>query len=129
MKILGIDFGLKKIGLAISEGILVRPFGVIHDPEKFVSEIMKICRKEKIKKIVIGLSGGKMIPKTKAFSQEIFNKTNLPVVFQDETLTTRQAIVKMIEAGKSKKARKEKEDAFAAACILEEYLEKRRVDV
>lgn len=129
MKILGIDFGLRKVGLAMSKGILVEPFGVIRNSDKLVDKIVEICQKEKIEKIIIGLPEGEIAMKVKAFAQKLLGKINLPVVFQDETLTTSQAVVKMIEGGKSKKARKEKEDAFAAACILQEYLEKRRTSV
>lgn len=129
MKVLAIDFGLSKIGLAFSEGTLVEPLGVIRNSDKLVDKIVEICQREKIERIVIGLPEGKIGLKVKAFSRKLMEKAKLLVVFQDETLTTQQAVVKMIEGGKSKKVRKEKEDAFAAACILQEYLEKRRKNV
>jgi len=53
--------------------------------------------------------------------------TGLPVFYQDESLTSKEAIAKMIEIGKGKKFRKEKEDAFAAALILQDWLNLKNV--
>jgi len=118
MKILAIDFGLKKIGLAVSEGILAEPLGIVKKKE----QIKKICERYKIEKIVIGLSEGKMAQKTKQFGQKLSRETGLPVVYQDETLTSREAQNLMIKIGKSKKGRKKGDHAIAAALILNEYL-------
>ncbi len=53
--------------------------------------------------------------------------TNLPVFYEDESLTSKEALVKMIESGMKKKARQEKEDQIAAALILQNYLDKNYV--
>lgn len=121
MSILGIDFGLKKIGLAIAEEKLPSPLGVIRNSSGVFSKIVKICQEKGVKKIVIGLSEGRLMPKIKKFAQRIAQESGLPVEFQDETLTSEEATAKMIAAGKKRQKRRNLEDAAAAACILEEY--------
>jgi putative transcription antitermination factor YqgF len=76
---------------------------------------------------VIGLATGPLFSKTKKFASQLSSEIGLPVEFQDETLTSRQAIVKMVEEGIRKKKRKKLEDAAAAACILKEYLLRKEV--
>ncbi len=116
MKMLGIDFGKKKIGLAIFNGFLVEPLMVIRDKKR----ILDICQEEKIEKIVLGIPEGKMVQKIKKFKGWLEQKTGLPVDFQDETLTSKEAVAKMKEIGRKIK----EEDAISAALILEAYLEK-----
>lgn len=118
MKYLGVDFGEKKIGLAMAEGILAQPYGII-DNGKWELEIKKICEGEKIEKIVVGVSEGKSGEKARDFGSKIEKKTGLPVVYFDETLTTYDALVKMREVG----IKKQDEDAFAAAILLQNYLD------
>ena len=129
MKLLGIDFGLAKIGLAIAEENFAYPFGVVRRCGKFISKIAQICKENQIEKIIVGLPQGRLEEEAKRFAKEISWETGIPVDFQDETLTTREAIAKMIAGGKKRKKRKELEDAFAAACILQEFLEERRESV
>lgn len=129
MKILGIDYGLSKIGLAISEGELVQPLVVIQNSPKLISEISKIFQKYQIEKFVIGLPEGNLGEKVKEFAGQLLLSTGIMFEFKDETLTTQQALAKMIEAKKGKMVRRSCKDAFAAACILQEYLEERRRDV
>jgi len=124
MKILGIDYGLKKIGLALTEGNLAEPLSVISNRSSVVSKISGVCQKYGIEKIVIGMPEGKIATKVREFGKKLSQSTKLPVVFQDETLTSQEAIAKMIEAGRGRKYRQTKSDAFAAALILQSYLDK-----
>lgn len=124
MKILGIDYGEKRIGLAVSGGEIARPLMVIPvKNSKVGGRIKKICEREDISKIVIGISEGRTAEKTREFGHELQKATGLPVEFFDETLTTQEAIRKMVEAGTSRKKRKEFVDAISAALILQGYLE------
>ena len=118
MNLLGLDFGEKKIGIALATGPLSEPIGIV----KSLREILTICQKHEVEKIIVGVSEGKMVAKQKRFGQELAELTGLPVEFQDETLTTSEAIIKMKQAGKKIKGRQE--DAFAAALILQDYLDK-----
>lgn len=129
MKILGIDFGLSKIGLAISDGGMITPLMVIVNSAMAVPKIAEICEKNQIETMVIGLPERELGEKVKQFIGQLFLQTKIPFEFQDETLTSRQALAKMIETKKRKKIRQKREDAFAAACILQEYLEERRRNV
>jgi len=127
MRILGIDYGLKKIGLAISEGELAEPLGVINairNTQYAIRKIKAICDKDGIEKIVVGISEGKMAEKQRKFGRELAKITSLSVEFQDETLTSQDAIAKMIQAGKRRKFRRQFQDAVAAAIILQSWLDK-----
>ncbi len=127
MRVLGVDFGLAKIGLAMADNGLVQPIGVMRNHQKTLVKIVQLIEQEKIERIVMGVSEGKIGQKAKEYGKKLGEITGLEVVFQDETLTTKEAIAKMIETGKKKKYRQENEDAFAAAIILQTYLGKANV--
>lgn len=124
MRILGIDYGLRKIGLAISEDNLAEPLLVVSNQLSVFGKITRICQKYSVKKIIIGLPESGIIDKIKHFAGELAKITGLPVVFQDEVLTSKEAIAKMIEAGRKRKFRRQKEDAVAAAIILQSWIDK-----
>lgn len=122
MKILGIDYGEAKIGLATSEGEIAEPLGMI-EIRNWELGIGNICRKEKVEKIVVGISEGKMAEKTREFGERLREITGLLVEFWEETLTSKEAVKKMIEAGKARRRRKMDEHAVAACLILQDYLD------
>ncbi len=130
MNILGIDFGLSRIGLALAdpESKLPVPFEVLKVKDKplwkVVNEIKGICLKEGVEKIVLGIPEGKISREVRIFGRELKELLKLPLDYQDESLTSKDALGKMITLGEKKKTRREKEDAFAAALILERYFEK-----
>lgn len=123
MRILGVDYGLAKVGLALADDSLAQPFGVLESNSQLVEKINEICRTNEVEKIVIGLPEGEIAQKVKEFAQKLSQVTALSLDFQDETLTSQEATVKMIEVGKKKKYRQTKNDAFAAAIILQAYLD------
>lgn len=125
MKMLGVDYGKKKIGIAYSEGLLAEPFSTIQVKTKkqVLTEISTICEKFEIEKIVIGLSGGPLDKETRAFGDQITKYAHITVDFVDETLTSREAVKKMVEGKTSRKKRRLMEDAVAATIILNTYLE------
>lgn len=118
MNILGIDWGKKKIGLAIADGVLADPYGII-DNANWEMVISRICEENKIEKIVIGVSEAQSGQEAKEFGAKLGSLTEIPVEFFDETLTTHDALARMKE-GKSKQ---QNEDAIAAAIILQNYLD------
>lgn len=126
-KILGIDYGRAKVGLAIAEGGLAEPLSVIgyKDIELFSQEIKKILETEKIEKIVVGISEGKMAEETNRFVSALNLKLSVPVDTFDETLTSLDAQTLSREAGVSRKKRKNMEDAYAASIMLQNYLDSR----
>jgi len=121
MKTLGVDFGEKKIGLAISLGPLAEPFGVVKTVS-WQTRLAKICQEEGVERLVVGVSEGKMAKKQKRFASRLGEVCRLPVFLVDETLTSREAIDKMRELG-----RKGEEDKFAATLLLQRFLEKGNV--
>lgn len=126
MRILGIDFGIKKIGLAISEGQLAEPYRIIRirNQELGIRKIKNICLKEKVEKIIIGISEGLMAEQTLDFGYQLRKVTGLPVEFEDETLTSEEAKNLLIKIGKPKKKRQKQIDAISAALILQNYLDR-----
>jgi putative Holliday junction resolvase len=125
MVYLGIDYGRAKVGLAISEGFLAQPLVVLPNGKKLLGKISSLVQQQRVKKIIIGLPEGNLKEEIKIFGQKLKKLASLPIEFEPESLTTQEAVVKMIEAGKGKKARREKKDAFAAALILQSYLDKK----
>ena len=121
MRLLGIDYGLKRIGLALSDGGLVKPLKVIFNNSRTIEEIVKICQQEEIEKVIMGISEG-LKKEILFFGNKLKKKINLSIIFEDETLTTKVSIAKMIRTSTKQKMRKKKIDAVAAAQILEEYI-------
>ena len=132
MNFLGIDFGLKKIGLALadSQSKLAIPWGTMEvksNLDEVVEKIKDLCHREKVGKIIIGLPESGLVEKIKRFGDNLAQATNLSIFYEDESLTSKEALVKMIESGIKKKARRKKEDQIAAALILQNYLERNDV--
>lgn len=131
-KVLAIDFGERRIGLAVAEGDLAEPLLVLEvkNQDEVLTEIFKICRRWEITKILLGLPcrqaglPGPQAQKVQHFGERLKEKTGLPLVFWDETLTSQQALEKMIEAGRRQKRRRYLDDVVAAM-ILQEYLDSR----
>lgn len=125
MRYLCIDFGLKKVGLAISDGSIAEPFGVyrFNDIGRAISMIKNLINKEDITNIVIGISEGKMSTLTKEFSRNLEKEVSIKPTFWDETLSTLEAQSYSIEANINRKKRKSMEDAYAATLILQSYLD------
>jgi putative Holliday junction resolvase len=129
MKIIGIDYGRKKIGLAIADGPLAEPLKVVRfeSEEEALRKVEEAIKVEKVEKVVIGISEGKMAEETKEFGEKLKEELKIPVVYQDETLTTNEAQELSIRAGIKRKKRRALEDAYSAALILQSYVDSRRV--
>lgn len=127
MKILGIDYGRNKIGVAVgeTETKLVEPLETVRSRSPVLS-IKKIATREKVEKVVVGAPGGKMEKEIRRFGDNLWKETGLPVEFFDETLTTQDSQKALIAGGGRRKARREREDAIAAAIMLELYLDRLR---
>lgn len=131
MRILGIDYGRKKVGLAWSEGKLAEPLAVVggENPEDLISKIKKVAQEKSAQAIVFGISENKMAVETKVFAKKLKEVVILPLYYQDETLTSREAQRLAINAGVGREKRKAMEDAYAAALMLQSYLETRDKNV
>ena len=136
---MGLDVGQRRIGVAISDAsrTLARPVGVIKTAaldaaavEQVVSELTRLgAEDDEIGMVVVGLprrldgTPNDMTAPVEQFATQLQLKTTLPVVLQDERLTSREAESRLAEREKDWKARKQKLDAAAAAVILQDYLD------
>ncbi|OGM09866.1 hypothetical protein A2W13_01635 [Candidatus Woesebacteria bacterium RBG_16_36_11] len=127
MRILGIDYGRKKIGLAVAFSQIAEPYEVIRydDLEVLGEKIKEVIKNENIEEIVLGISEGEMAEETRRFGEILKEKTRLPLSFSDETLSTYDAQRFSQEAGVKREKRKNFEDAYAATVMLQEYLASR----
>lgn len=125
MRILGIDYGQKKIGLALADSSIAEPYKVIRfsSEEEMTRKVEQVVQVARIEQIVVGVSEGEMGQESKAFGKRLEEKLGIPVHFQDETLTTHEAQELSLKAGIKRKKRKEFEDAFSAALTLQSYLD------
>lgn len=122
-KILAIDFGTKRIGLALSHGTLATPLEIIANDSEAIAAIKKICETEMVTQIVMGLSENEMAEKTKEFAQRVEKATALPIHFMDETLSSHTVGGKLKASGASLARRQQPIDDLAAAEFLQEYLD------
>jgi putative Holliday junction resolvase len=127
---LGLDVGDKRIGVALSdpEGILASPFTIIdrRDDTADIEAINSVVKQHEVEQIIVGLpysmngSLGKQAEKVKAFARKLCSHTEVPVEFRDERLSTVSAKRLMQSVNTKKKGR---DDAIAAALILQSYLD------
>ena len=131
-RILALDIGDRWIGVAMSDpqGILASPLTIIDrtDEQSDINAIQTIIEQNQVGVVVVGLplsmngSLGPQAEKVRLFTEELSKHTEVPVEFRDERLTTVSAQRLMKEA---KKSRKTRDDAIAAALILQSYLDER----
>ncbi len=125
MKYLGVDFGLRRIGLAVSEGELASPYKII-EIKNLTDGVKKVQNEAKnghFEKVVVGLPEGNTGKIVSKFIR-LLKKAGLDVESADETLSTVSAIESMIKMGVPREKRKST-DAQAAAEILQNYLDRR----
>lgn len=122
MKYLGIDYGLKKIGLAVAEGKLAEPLTVlrVNTDEEAINKIKLLG---KFDKVIVGISEGRTAQTTKLFVEKLQNQLSIPIEVFDETLSTHEAQELSRQTGMNRKKRKNMEDAFAATIMLQNYLD------
>lgn len=133
MKILGIDYGSRRIGLAISDelGITARPLSVIarKNIERDLDVLESVIRENAVEQIVIGLplrldgTKGIQCEKVERFAEQLKSRIAIPLIFRDEALSTWEADELMISAGMKSRKRKKIVDKVAAAVILQGHLD------
>lgn len=133
MKILALDLGSKRIGVAISDalGITAQGLNVIErvDDTRVMESVKDIILREGVQEIVVGLPlnmNGSTGPQAKAaidFADKLKEKLNVSVKLWDERMTTMEVERLMIEANTSRSKRKRKIDKVAAQLILQGYLD------
>ncbi len=136
MRVFSIDFGTVRIGTALSDELkmFASPFKVIAASRHAVAEIAALVAENNVETIVIGMpyaldgSESAMTLQTKAFATKLRELVRCPVVEWDEAFSSRKAGEQMRGAGVKKKKRQQKgtTDTWAAAIILQEYLDSLR---
>ena len=137
-RILGVDLGTRRIGLAVSDpsGVIASPLRVIErrgDPDADRAAILAAAREAEAERIVVGLPtelSGRAGPAARTARAEVealrAAAPDLPVVLVDERLTTVIAERSLVQAGVRRKDRRAKVDKVAAAVILQSYLDRER---
>ena len=136
MKILSIDYGDVRTGIAISDvrGMLASPLCVIEQSyqPKLVDKIVQIVEENKIEKIVIGLprnmdgSYGYRCDECRSLGDAIAEKIDVDIFYEDERLTTVMAHNVLSDNNVRGKKRKQTVDAVSAVMILQSFLDKNR---
>ena len=136
MRILGLDFGSKTVGVAVSDALLLTAQGVEivrrQSPNKLrqtLALIEEIIKEYEVDRIVLGYpknmnnTEGDRCEKTKEFKEMLERRTGLSVILWDERLTTVAADNYMMESGIRREDRKKYVDEIAAVFILQGYLD------
>ncbi len=118
MKYLGIDYGTKKVGVALCEGILPYPYKTL-DTKRAVGEICRMVDEEKVQVIVVGQPTEKISKPFRQFIKDIKALVRAKLIIWDETLSSQKAREYLIDKNKKQK---QQEHAIAACIILEDYL-------
>ncbi|PIS07791.1 Holliday junction resolvase RuvX [Candidatus Berkelbacteria bacterium CG10_big_fil_rev_8_21_14_0_10_43_13] len=132
MNFLAIDWGEKRIGLAVG-AIFPKGAGVIDgakDSSQIIDEIKSVIAENEVDKIVVGMpmlpSGdeGRLAPQIKKFAIGLGDATGLPIIFEPEEFTSVEAKDQFKAHGKIPNRKSGKTDEMAAIMILEKFLEK-----
>lgn len=132
-RVLGVDYGTKRIGLAISDeiGLTARPLAVVTRSE-LPDTLRTLSEEYEIGLVVVGLptglrgQGGYSVDGARRLGTEIGEDMGVDVVYVDERFTSRMAESALLESGMKRRERKETVDKVAAAIILQTYLDSRR---
>lgn len=136
MRIMGLDYGSKTVGVAVSDPLLLTAQGkeIIRRERhnklrQTLARIEELIVENEVEKIVLGCpknmdgSEGERVERTKEFQEMIERRTGLEVILWDERLTTVAADRYMMEAGIRRESRKQYVDEIAAVFILQGYLD------
>ena len=135
MRVMGLDFGSKTTGVAVSDALGITAQGVetIIRPDanklrRTCARIEELIREYEVEKIVLGYplnmndTEGERVEKTREFKAMLERRTGLPVILWDERLTTVEADQILMESGVRRENRKAVIDKIAAVLILESWM-------
>jgi putative holliday junction resolvase len=131
MKILGVDYGKKRAGVAISVPLMNMAinYAVIDADEKLIDKLKEIIIKEQVDKVVLGLPKrmdntlGESAKAVMEFAETLKQAANIPIVLWDERLTSKQAGVLLRGVTMSHKSKRDQLNITAAQIILQNYLD------
>lgn len=125
MTILAFDYGRKKLGVAVAHGSLSEPLVVLkgENREELLKKAADLVKTENPECFIMGISENQIAAEAETFGEELSLITKVKVRFVDETLSTFDAQQLAIASQMRRKKRRDLEDAFAAAVILQRYLD------
>jgi len=138
MRTLGIDFGSRRVGLAMSDegGRFATPLDVLQitSPQQATDQILSLCKKEQVRRLLVGLplnmdgTFGPAAREAIAWGRDLGNRAGIAVVFVDERLSSFEAEQHVIDRKRdgeriTRKQRKSRLDAHAAAGFLQAFLD------
>ena len=133
LRYLGLDVGNRRVGVAVSDalGLTAQPLLTLvrkSNPREDLRSLARLARRFAVAGFVVGLPlhlSGEESPqarKTRAFAEELGELTGLPIHFEDERLTTREAHGLLYEAGQKRQTHRRVVDQVAATLILQGFL-------
>jgi putative holliday junction resolvase len=133
-RILGIDFGSKRIGISLSDplGIIARPVAPLKNDKSLFDNLVRLINDEKVKTVVVGMplnlkgEHGKKAQEVQEFIDRLKSETKVGIEVWDERFTTTIAKRTMLSMGTKRKEREAREgrlDSMAASVMLQSYLD------
>jgi putative Holliday junction resolvase len=142
MRVLGIDYGARRIGLALSDSTatLASPWRLIERPPSDKETLAQLLREieqlasedDGLAAVVVGWprrldgSATSLTAEVESLAKELGQRVQVPVILQDERLTSHEAEARLAVRERDWRRRKQKIDAAAAAVVLQDYLDHRR---
>ena len=138
MRLIGIDYGERRVGVAISDPFGSIALGVdtleVTSLKDAVAKVCEVCREKDVSTVVVGLplnmnsTRGPMVDRVERFVSELSEATGLPVVTYDERLSSAMVERTLLDADMSRNKRKGVRDKLAAQVILQGYLDRQAFD-
>jgi len=136
-RLLGIDYGERRIGLAVSDGIVAVPLSIVEHEGRAadLDRVVDVVREQRVEALVVGLpllpSGeeGEQARRCRRFGEALARRIDVPVRYQDETLTSaaaQESLRELAGARRSPRGRRQRVDDLAAANILQAHIDEHR---
>ncbi|MFN3689431.1 MAG: Holliday junction resolvase RuvX [Fimbriimonadales bacterium] len=131
MRVAALDYGVKRVGIAIADTEIGIAFPATVLPND-LEQIVRWLQQERIERVVVGApylmwgAAGERVQQATAFAEQLRQRLGIPVELLDERLTTLEAERRLRESEPSRSKRAQKIDAVAAALLLETYLRRQR---
>lgn len=133
MRYLAIDYGEKRTGLAICDAgeMIASPLAVVSGQSDLIPRILDVIEIENVEAIVIGLplnmddTEGPQVKSVKSFISRLKEHIDIPIHFYDERLSSFEAEKKLSGLDLTRKRKKKRLDAIAAAAILQSFLDEK----
>ncbi len=133
MRYLSIDYGEKRTGLAICDAgeMIASPLAVVSGQSDLILRILEVIKSENVEAIVIGLplnmddTEGPQVTRVRSFAVRLKEHIDIPIHFYDERLSSFEAEKKLSGVDLTRKGKKKRLDAVAAAAILQSFLDEK----